>query len=448
MKKRFLLLAVLLLVAATAVALTSCSQWANPYDVLDGEGASISVKFLAGEGGMFASTNGVTVVDVFNIGDYTPDTSGKVNIPLIKPDDPKRGKDAFDISKNGHILAGWFVAEEVDDGNGGKTWKPTRKWNFESDKLTLDASADYTANTPSLTLMAVWMPYVSFEFYAEIDGEIKLVGTKSGMSVDIPEWNLDNGRMNYKSFLELDGKTFKAAYSDEAMTEALTERIDGKFDYDNGVTLTPTIKIYTEWIDGEWFKISNANQLSKNASATGCYEILGDLEFGNGILWPQVFVNNEFSGQFIGNGHTASGITTGASLTNGGNVSHGAIFGSLSDKAVIKDLTFTDVTYTVNTAVRPSAANLGILAGTNGGATLENVSLTESKLVLSDKLFTLSVTVQKFVDGSFKAGLVFADGDTTGVSFTNVTLEGGNSDKITAALGDKGMIIFTAPATE
>ncbi|MBR7116420.1 MAG: hypothetical protein IKC87_01770 [Clostridia bacterium] len=448
MKKRFLLVAVLLLIAATAVILTSCSQWANPYDVLDGEGASISVKFLAGEGGLFASTTGVTVVDVFNLGDYTPDGNGKVSIPLIKPDDPKRGNDAFDISKNGHILAGWFVAEEVDDGNGGKTYKPTRKWNFATDKLTLDASGDYSANTPSLTLMAVWMPYVNFEFYADVDGTLTKVGEKSGMSIDIPEWNLDNGRMNYKSFLELDGKTFKAAYSDEAMTEAITNKIEGKFDYDNGVTLTPTIKIYTEWIDGEWFKISSANQLSKNASATGCYEILGDLEFGSGILWPQVFVNNEFSGQFIGNGHTVSGITTGASLTSGGDVSHGAIFGALSDKALIKDLTFTGVSYTVNTAVRPSTADLGILAGTNNGATLENVSLTESKLVLSDKLFTLSVTVDRFINGSFKAGLVFADGDTEGVSITNVTLEGGNSDKITATVGDKGVITFTVPETE
>ena len=61
MKKRLILLTALLLLIFAVTALSSCGQWNNPYEELDEEGASVSVKFLAGTGGMFAGTNGVTV---------------------------------------------------------------------------------------------------------------------------------------------------------------------------------------------------------------------------------------------------------------------------------------------------------------------------------------------------------------------------------------------------
>ena len=155
MKKKILFLVVLALLACTMMVLSSCSQWDTPYEGLDREGATVSVKFDP-NGGMVASTNGVTIVDVFNMNDYTADASGNVSIPLVSPSDENaRGKNAFEISMNGHVLAGWFITEpktdaegrEIDeDGNlvseSGK--EPAKKivkmWNFETDTFKVDTS--------------------------------------------------------------------------------------------------------------------------------------------------------------------------------------------------------------------------------------------------------------------------------------------------------------------
>ena len=82
MKKKILFLVALAILACTMMVLSSCSQWDTPYEDLDREGATVSVKFDP-NGGMVASTNGVTIVDVFNVNDYTADASGNVSIPLV-----------------------------------------------------------------------------------------------------------------------------------------------------------------------------------------------------------------------------------------------------------------------------------------------------------------------------------------------------------------------------
>ena len=99
MKKKILFLIALAILATAIMALSGCSQWDTPYDGLDREGATVSVKFDP-NGGLVASANGVSIVDVFNVDDYTADASGKVYLPLVDPSDKSaRGQNAFEITK-------------------------------------------------------------------------------------------------------------------------------------------------------------------------------------------------------------------------------------------------------------------------------------------------------------------------------------------------------------
>ena len=173
MKKKILFLVALALLASAMLVLTGCSQWDTPYESLDREGATISVKFDP-NGGLVASANGVNIVDVFNVGDYTADASGKVHLSLVDPSDKSvRGQNALEITKNGHVLAGWFITVPVTDSEGreldedgniasesGKAPATKLKmWSFNSDTLDIDVSLTYSSETPVLTLQAVWIPH-------------------------------------------------------------------------------------------------------------------------------------------------------------------------------------------------------------------------------------------------------------------------------------------------
>ena len=364
MKKKILFVTVLALLAACMLVLSGCSQWDTPYEGLDRDGATVSVKFDP-NGGLVASANGVNIVDVFNIGDYTADQSGKVHLSLVNPSDKSaRGQNALEITKNGYVLAGWFITEPVTDSEGreldedgniaaesGKepAKKPVKMWNFDKDTLSVDASKTYSSDTPTLTLHAIWIPHTVFEFYAKgEDGAFEYIGNYSGLSLDKPEWSSTSGKLNYKSFIKLDGKTLVEAYLDEAMTVPMTGKLEGDYNLEEGTNNTPVIKVYTTWRDGEWTRVTKADHLSSGVSATGCYELMNDITFTSGVAWSSAFSRGEFAGKIHGNGYTISGISTTASLINAGSLYHAALFAKLSENAEIRDVKFSGVTYTIS----------------------------------------------------------------------------------------------------
>lgn len=455
MKRKLLILPTVLLLLLVTLVLGACGQWDDPYKQLDKDGSTVSVKFLAGEGGMFAGTNGVTVVDVFDLSDYAA-VGGKVSIPLLEPSDEDRGNNAFEISRSGHALAGWFVAETVKNADGeeldedgelcsvsGKpaAYETGKKWDFATDRLTLTADGKYSSATPELMLMAVWIPYVNFEFY---DGDT-LIGSYDGLYVDMPEWDMSTGKLNYKSFPSVDGKTLVSAFLDKEMQIPMTERVEGKFDYETGTSLTPVIKIYTTWREGEWFKISTPQQLTKNATPAGCYEILADLDFSK-AAWPAAFVNNAFTGKIEGNGHKISGVKMNANITKGGDVSHGALFGSLGEGANISDLSFENITYTVQSpGIKAASTLLGVLAGKNAGAVLEDVTVASSKIVLVKTMTTMFEAQLSGDDQTVTIGLIFAEGDTASIDYSGITVEV-EDENIVVTVGEGGILSFAYPS--
>ena len=220
----------LLLTAAIAVLciLTGCSQWELPFEGMDEEGYTVSVRFDPC-GGAFAGTENFQIIDVFNLED-AKDSSGNYSFSLLSPDDSRRGDTAFSVSKNGCFFAGWYKectprtdsAGNPLDSYGNPTSESgieqgyiySGRWDFESDTLTVSASEaeKLSSETPYMTLYAAWIPYFNFEFYVQnSQSSFELFESEQMISLGIPTWDLESGKLNYNGFPEIDGKTFEGA---------------------------------------------------------------------------------------------------------------------------------------------------------------------------------------------------------------------------------------------
>lgn len=392
MKKRILILALLLLALTAVMGLAACQAGANPYDGLNEKGATVTVRFDAGEG-LIAGATGTAIIDGFNPANYPN------GIPLLAPDDAKRGNNSREVSRPGHFLAGWYKTRtETADG-----YVYEDRWDFATDRLTVDANGSYNAKENTLTLYAAWVPYCSYEFYAE-NGE--LIETVNAMEIRFPTWDEKTGKLKVeKGFPTVSGKTFSAAYLDEAHTQAAPATLSVEYDLEHvSPSTAKTVKIYTEWREGTWFRISNVEQLISNAQANGCYELLADLDFA-GKLWP--FSTYNFAGRFEGNGHKISNVT--ATQSNARQI-QGGLFGSLASGAALSSLALENISYTVAAGSMTPDARFGLLAGSvSEEATLTDVTLT-GELVIGRDVFPNTSYLIGLV-----TGLGTADIDRSGI---------------------------------
>ena len=449
MKKAiFRRLALVLLLLAT-LALAACSRADGPYDDYNDEGKSVSIRYLANGG--FINSGADAVVDVFDVA-----PSGRIK--LIAPESRDRGKSQVNLS---HALdykfAGWYVAEIKTDGNGnaldadgnlvsesGKepAYEAGARWDFSTDTVSIDPSKEYTSREPVLTLMAMWIPKFSFEFYAkDASGDWALISTKEAITLELPKWS--NGKINMMGFPSYPGAdmTFKSAYADAEMTEPITSAtISGEIDYEHGVAKESTVKVYTEWYEGTWFMVEDANHLYSNARANGNYMLLADIDM-TGKNWPAAFSQNTFTGKIIGNGHKIMNASAGQQGQY--RKSSYGLFGAIGASAELRDVTFENIRYTVEGAL--NEASFGLLAGTvASGATFENVTVSNSKLIFADQLFSVQMLIHLKND-TYEIGQLFGDG-TAEVATENLVCEFKTpSSEITFTVDPDGKVIFSFP---
>ena len=441
------------LLLCVALCLCGCSSnWEAPYASLQEEGYCVSVRFDA-NGGVFAGTNDVYIVDVFSTENGVSQADGSVGFYLLSPDDPIRAEGAFTVSKNGAFLAGWYTQRtpRVDengqplDDYGVPTSQSGREqgytysglWDFESDLLTVDPTADHSADTPEVTLYAAWIPYINYEFYAvSDDGSTELISTVQTIDMELPEWSERSGKLDMNGFPDRDGFTFDTAYLDAALTQPMTETIHGQeeyVDYETGTIATESVKIYTTWLEGSWFKIYTAEQFYNNTRLDGNYLICADLDF-EGAVWSPTFVKGKFTGSIYGNGHTLSGIT--ATQADTSQV-YGGLFGSLEAGAVIEDVTFENVTFTVAAGSRMQGATFGLLAGSiSSEAALSGVSVS-GRLLISENCYPQS---------DYTIGLLCGSGSSDGVTYSIECLTAeDNTDRISVAVDGSEVTVTFNP---
>lgn len=381
MKTKIKLSLLILTVILTVILVCSCGN-ESPYESYNEDGYSLSIKYDA-NGGEFTTGTSV-IVDTYATESITPDDEGNKSISLIDPSDKaKRGEmNAFIPTRSGYSLVGWYTERnEVTDSEGNVQYTYSGRWDFNTDRYTFSASAEQSAETPALTLYAAWVKDFVYEFYYE--GELISSITVNPIytsSIKQPNWDLDKGTINMEKFPKINGKTFVAVYSDEAMTELITDESiahSGNLDLETATAGDTTMKLYIEMKEGNWYKISTADQLIKNASVVGCYEILADLDF-SGKAWPSAFSTKNFSGTIIGGGHTLSGITAEQTDMTG---EYFGLFGQITAKATIQDVNFEDTTVKILKGTRKQIARYGLLAGTvETGASISGVTVSNGLL--------------------------------------------------------------------
>ncbi len=416
-KRIFKLTTAAVMLAAVIAVTVSCDS-NDRYKNLDKNGYTVSVTFDP-NGGDIKGTDSV-VTDVFNLSDYSVGSDGMIHISLLEPDSTLRDpSNPLTVTKNEHFLAGWYTERTpIDESRPELGYTYSGRWDFDSDTLSLDPSGDYSSASSQLTLYAAWIPYYDFEIYSVDDsGTASLLSTHKGINLSVPKWVEGKCKIDMGNFPKRSGYTLEAVYLDEDCTTLASERVTGAYNEENGTVTNSTVKLYTKWIEGEYYKIYSADDMRSNADASATYELMCDIDFSK-TKWSATFQNSKFSGTIIGNGHKISSASI--STTSASSKSIG-LFGQITDGAVIKDVIFEDLTHTIDTGRVPTDATFGLLAGSvSEGAAIENVSVS-GKIIIGDKC-------QNLKGVSFTIGTVSGNGTPSGVTHADISCEKENPD--------------------
>lgn len=424
LNKKFILLCLLLVTVLMVV--TGCGN-ADPYKENDGDNFHVSVRFDA-NGGSFTTTDTPVIMDSYNLTEMGRNVEGKVEIPLLAPDSEDR-KDACTASKDGCFLVGWY-AKRTENADGTFTY--AEPWDFENDRVEVDANGSYTAKEPVLTLYAAWAPEYTVEYYDLESGDllgVQKLSPAGGTNIQLPVWNAETGALDMFKVPAREGYTFMGAAYDDKGTQAVEGNViphPAVLNLEDATVTNGNLKLYTTWRTGQWYRISTAKQFSKNFSLTGCYELQADLDFTDEI-WPTAMMHGNFAGIIEGNGHKISNVT----LTQTDNSKlYTGLFGNLTEKALISNVNFENITLTVKKGARVPGAAFGLLAGNiSADARIISVAITDSQLQIDSGCY--------FASDDYVMGLLSGTGtanvDTSGITCTAV---GDKPEKVSITVTD------------
>ena len=242
-----------LLVAAAIVAVI-LGAGKSKFDNMANAGYTVSVTFDS-NGGTFRGSKS-SIIDF-----YKPEQIGADGITILAPEDARRDKNnVMTVTKAEYTFAGWYRERELIDPNDpSKGYTYYGKWDFENDKITIDPGKSYDPDESVLTLYAAWIPYCTFEIYAE--DRVTLLSTVSAISLTIPETESGDD-IAYGSFPEREGYTLKGVYYlDSGIKLEGGSSIESEVDTETATLKTPVIKLYTEWEQDE---VTNVDDLSDN----------------------------------------------------------------------------------------------------------------------------------------------------------------------------------------
>lgn len=436
MRNKFKSVLITFMLVATVLFVTACSSEENPYKANDEKGYNVSVRYDA-NGGMFA-TNTDQIVDAYNISGMATNASGKVELALIAPDNPARGSnEAFEATKTGYFLVGWYTerTENGTDSNGNVIYTYSGRWDFENDLWEVDPNGTYTAEQPVVTLYAAWAPLYQIHYYDKASGELLETKTFNPLAdtIEAPQWGTKTGAMEMNDFPEAPkGYTFQNAYyEDGSVLDTEFVKLPDTLDLATGVAGKTEMKLYLEWMEGEWYHISTAEQLYKGADEKGNYVLCADLDFAD-EKWPAAFAFSTFEGTIHGNGFTIRNVTVSQTSKNAEN---GGLFGVLGEGAVIENVTFENITYELYTQINKGTPAYGLFAGKIlSGATVSNVTLSGG---------TIKIDSDCRLSDMGTIGLVCGSGSTAGITYdlANLTAIGGGKKPETVQISISGEMV-------
>ncbi len=412
---------------------SSCAGEATPYEINNQENFGLSVKYDA-NGGTF-TTNTSVIVDSFNVVSMA-EGSDSIKVALVAPDNAVRGNDAFTPVKNGYFLAGWYAnRSESTDSNGNVVYTYSDKWDFDNDTLTLDTDISFDANDPVMTLYAAWVPMFEIAIYDLESGEYidsLLFDPTSMDEIKVPAWDEEEGIMEMYKFPERNGYTFEKAYYDAEGTKAVDTDVikhTGVINYETGTVDNNVMKLYVDWMEGEWYHIYTAEQFANNANINGCYEIYADLDFAE-ESWPTALMYGDFNGVINGNGHTFKNINF--EQTNNAKVNAG-LFGNITEGAKISDITFENVVFTIKAGTRVAGTYYGLFAGKVAeNAAVSGIDIINGKLQIDSGCY--------FSVDDYTIGLICGEGNPDVSADISCVAVGENPKNVRISVDENGIV--------
>lgn len=407
--------------------------------------------------GSTATRSGYTLIGWYRSMEPRTDAAGN---PLDDEGNLCYRKQAI-VDENGEPVLdeeGNATYEILSDAGKPQGYMYSGRWDFEKDRLTEEDLEPETygkrGEVLSFSLYAAWAPNYIYEFYRPTsEGGWEVYGSVTKpVSLDaiaVPHWDETRGSLNYESVprysvaedknsgTEAKSYTLTGIYADPDCTQPYAaDRVEGDCtlrlfegeiphhgttDPESGTATGTTVRLYTTWKEGNWFRITTGRQLTENASPDGCYLILADLNCAN-TTWT--FSGFTFTGTFEGNGHTVSNIVsrqTDATSKEPQRV-YGGLFGTFTADAQLNDIRFENVSFTVAAGARRVTAgrdpgSFGLFAGEIGkevtAENFKNVSVSGTIYVGGRDLVPVSGAkanerITSFTVGAF-AGNLFGE---------------------------------------
>ena len=283
----------------------------------------------------------------------TSSTNSKINFaytPGSKILDPSCDIPSYEIYRVDYNFTGWYTSPEC---------RENEKWDFKT-----------CFEDESLTLYAGWELAVKHTFdvcYVDGEGNAVTLGSRD---------TKEGGKMSkdmVKNLAKRVGYTPIGYYADREMTIP--------WDFDGmahpGGESDLSIPIYVKYIEGTWTLVDTLTAFKSAVRQNANVYLIADIDCGG----EELSFTAEFRGKIEGNGYSVSNFTVKAS--EGSLATRNcAIFGSLSSKAAISNISFLDVKYVINahssylenTVIKFAA----IALSSADGATISNVTVRGS----------------------------------------------------------------------
>ena len=341
--KRYLKRVWLMVLAAFASlfiigGLGACSFGVTKDDIMQENGLEVCVSYHA-NGGLFE--NNTNKKDI-----YYPAGNPAAPIGFVEITNAK-------IKKDGYELEGWYHVKK--DENGEPIYEDKEAELFAlGEKVDfsqlLENGKDWEICANWLVLTKVKVRLVVFDENEQIDRAVKVKdvsGKEYQTGAEVSSFSYQDGVVNTATLapFEVQNKshTFVQYYSDEACSQNIEWPIVRDEEND--------IYIYAKYITGNWKVLKTSNDVWNmfvGSSFTGVgYYLLNDITYTDGAL--ESLSKKGFDYKFYGNAHKIIGLQVKQQVSVN-NFSGVSLFGALGQNAVIKDLTFENlsVEFTVN----------------------------------------------------------------------------------------------------
>lgn len=286
-------------------------------------------------------------------------------------------------TRSGYTFGGYCVGTEDADGN--VTYGET--WDFTKDRVTSD-----------ITLYVIWLSNYTIKVH---------YGENYAQTYVVPVSQSASGEVQAVKSITISGQTVlddEAFYLSAEDAASKTNAIAFPYTPSDLSQENTVSELWANTLEGVWRLVKTAEDFTVYNN-TNIY-LLNDIDFGGKELsFPETY-----SGTFAGNGHTLSNFKVTQEIGYSRTQSYG-LFRELRSTAVIRDVTFKDVTFVAMLTNRTTNEyRAGVLAGyAASAARVQNVTIEGGSFtfVIADKFYE-NLDVNLLVGGNAEAGVVDA----------------------------------------